>query len=262
MSFDQTELLEKSPLGIVISDNSQRVLWCNSQFLSDTHLDESEVVGKLYPSLPIEAIDKNAQIVQLFNENGNDDVKFQYWQNTLEQPEKAKIHYFTREREQQSKLSLAANKLGGSRLPKRASWVEFLDYEVSRSRRYNNPLSLLKLHLIVLEKPDNVIEETLHQTIKDTLMNELRWADMIGHTDHGTYLMVLPETPGEALNSLQEKLHKAMKVQIDFISKSIKYHIVFGEASWQKHDESQQMLMRARNNLVEKLEILLEKASQ
>ena len=113
---------------------------------------------------------------------------------------------------------------------------------------------------MVLEKPDSVAEETLHATIKDTLMDELRWADMIGHTDHGTYLMILPETPGDSLSLLQEKLEKALKRQFDFISEAINYRLVFGEASWRKHDDSQLLLKRARENLVEKLEHLLEQA--
>ncbi|WP_444996352.1 diguanylate cyclase domain-containing protein [Aliikangiella sp. IMCC44359] len=256
MSFDQTELFDKSPLGIVICDIHQRIIWCNKRFLSDTSLEEAQVVGQLYPALPMEAVDKDAQLVQLFNNNG--DTKFQYWHEDLTQPVGAKAHYFTKERQKEDKLGMTAARLTTKKLPKRANWVEFLDYEVSRSRRYDNPLSILKLHLVFYHLPESVSENTLLQTVKDTLADQLRWADMIGHTDQGSYLLVLPETPEDSLKSLQEKISIALKRQMEFISKDIKYKVVYGRACWQKHDDSQKLLKKARQKLVKNLEKLLD----
>jgi len=257
MSLDHKELLEKSPLAIVISDIQDRITWCNQALLDALKMEQSDVVGRLYPALPLEAVDRDTHLVQLFSDECKDEVRFHYWQNNLDSPEGSKVHYFTQERIEKKRFNLAAAKLDKGQLPKRANWVEFLSYEVSRSRRYNNPLSILKLHLLILEKPDSVADGTLHQTIKDTLMDELRWADMIGHTDHGTYLLVLPETPQDALDALEAKLHKALQKKIDFISEKIVYKLVFGKASWEKHNDSQILLKRAREDLVTKLESLL-----
>ncbi len=257
MSFDESEILNLSPLGIVISDPNQRIVWCNARFISETQLSEKQIVGQLYPALPIEAVDKEAQLVQLFNELDKQEIKFHYWQAKSDVQPNHTIHYFAKDRTSNSKIAVSTAKISATQIPKRASWVEFLDYEVSRSRRYDNPLSILKLHLLVFDKPANVNIETLHQTIKDTLTNELRWADMIGHTENSTYLMVLPETPASALKILQEKLDNALKKQIEFIDQSIDYQLVFGGTHWQKHDDSQKMLKKARTNLVDGLEALL-----
>ncbi len=257
MPFDPSELLAKSPLSIVICDQRERILWCNTRFLKETRLSEDSIVGKLYPSLPLEAIDNNAQVVQLFNEQLREPTKFHYWQENLTNPEQGKAHFFTLQRQSKQQKTLASLKLNNTKLPKRASWVEFLDYEVSRSRRYDNPLSILKLHLVIIDKIPSTNEDTLQQTIKDTLMDELRWADMIGHTDHGSFLIVLPETPADSLNSLKSKLKQAINKQIEFIDREISYQLVFGEACWQKHDDSQSMLKRAREKLVEGLEKIL-----
>ncbi|TQV71998.1 diguanylate cyclase [Aliikangiella marina] len=258
MSFDQSEIFLKSPLGILVCDENQRITWCNERFLSDTQLDESQVVGQLYAALPVEAIDKKGHLVQLFSESVSDEVKLLHWHQPVDTPAGGQAHYFAKQRNQKDKLSLAAAKLAGAKLANRANWVEFLDYEVSRSRRYDNPLSVLKLQLLVLEKPDSVADETLHQTIKDTLTDELRWADMIGHTDQGTFLTVLPETPESALVNLEEKLRRSITRQLAFVDASMKYEIVFGEASWRKHDDSQLLLKRARDCLVKRLEKLIE----
>lgn len=257
MLFEPSELLEKSPLGIVVSDHHERILWCNARFLEETRLDEEAVINKLYPSLPLEAIDRKNQLVQLFSDKSDSKIRFQYWQQSLVEPFACRVHYFAKERKTGARITLAESKLGNISLPKRISWVEFLDYEVSRSRRYNNPLSILKLHILILDIPDSTEQTALEQLIKDTLMDELRWADMIGHTEQGSYLMILPETPVEALVSLEQKLQQAIKKQITRFDEQIQYRLVFGKAYWQKNDDSQYLLKRARLDLVDKLEKLL-----
>ena len=255
MSFEQSELLKLSPVGIVVCDADQRITWCNPRFLDETQLNSNDLVGHLYASLPIEAIDKYTHIVQLFDTASKHPKRFTYWQSPLTEPAGSIAHYFVLERDMKRKNV----QVDGAKLPKRANWVEFLDYEVSRSRRYDNPLSILKLHILVNHKPETVQDDSIRQTIKDTLMDELRWADMIGNTSQGSYLMVLPETPSNALEHLIEKLRSAILSQLKYLSADIDCHIVFGSAYWQKHDDSQKMLKRARGKLVEDLEKYSEK---
>ena len=151
MQFDSNQLLQQSPLAIVVSDNSDRILWCNDLFLKQTILDRKDVVGHLYESLPLEAIDKNAQNMLLFSNEKNKKVTFQYWQEKYHLLDDKIVHYYVLERNNTENLKNLSGKLKNYKLPKRASWVDFLDYEVSRSRRYENPLSILKLHILVFE---------------------------------------------------------------------------------------------------------------
>ena len=250
MQLDQVNILEKSPLGVVVVDAEQRIVWCNERFLVDAKLEAKKVVGQLLAALPMEAIDKETHIVQQFNESNTPSQKYQYWQSETDTPAGGTIHYFTLERDANSKL----NKYNISKLPKRPNWVEFLDYEVSRSRRYDNPLCVLKLHIIINHKPQELEGDEIRQTIRDTLLDELRWADMIGNTSRGSFLMVLPETPNSALEKLKTKISSAVQGQIKSLSESIDCQIVFGSAYWQKHDDSARLLRRARENLVSELE--------
>ncbi len=257
MQIDNSEILEASPLGILLADVEQRITWCNQRFLDDTKLSRENVEGQLLAALPMEAIDKQTHLVQLFDKENSSALKFQYWREPRSPATKGTLHYFALDRDATSKPS----KLAMAKIPKRANWVEFLDYEVSRSRRYDNPLCVLKLHVIIDQKPDHLDEGEIKQTIKDTLQDELRWADMIGNTSRGSFLMVLPETPSSALEQLQEKISIALNGQLNALSSEIKYHIVFGSAYWKKHDDSNRLLKRARENLVTALEKQLE-ASQ
>ncbi len=252
MDFKQQELLELSPLGILICDSQHRVLWANDQFIGDMNLVKEDIIGYLYEALPIEAIDKNSHQIQLFDDSSPKPRKFQHWQTEINEPANATAHYFALERNAVGETS----NVDRYRLPKRANWLEFLDYEVSRSRRYDNPLSLVKLHALIQEKPETITEEAIYKTVKDTLMDELRWADMIGNTSVGTFLMVLPETPDEALTHLKKKISSSITTQIESLSTEIDFKIIFGSAQWQKHDDSQKMLQKARNSLVASLEKL------
>jgi len=253
MSFEQSEILELSPLGVVICDLEQRIIFCNRRFITDTAFKQEDVVGHLFASLPLEAIDKRAHVVQLFDVSLDNPKKFSYWQANISDPKGAIAHYFVLQREP-AHININANV--DTKIPKRANWIEFLDYEVSRSRRYDNPLSLLKVHVITNSSSINIDNDEISQRINDTLMDELRWADMIGNTSHGSYLMVLPETPSSALDHLETKLSDAITDRLKDLSSSLSCQIVFGSAHWQKHDDSLSLLKRARENLVEALEAL------
>lgn len=250
MHIDIDEILDLSPLGILLTNSEQRITWCNQRFLKETKLNQENVVGHLLAALPMEAIDKKTHLVQLFDKESSSALKFQYWCIDSTLPEKGTLHYFTLDRDATSKPT----KLAMAKIPKRPSWVEFLDYEVSRSRRYDNPLCVLKLHIIIDSCPQGLEEDDIKQSIKDTLQDELRWADMIGNTSRGSFLMVLPETPNSALQQLKGKISTAVKGQLNALSSEIRYHIVFGSAYWQKHDDSNRLLKRARENLVTELE--------
>jgi len=252
MSFDPSELLELSPLGILVCDPTQRIEWCNSRFINEMKLNQQDIIGHLYASLPIEAINKQGNIVQLFNQSENTTKKFYYWQACLSKPTGSVVHYFALENSNHTQVL----NIESTKLPKRSNWLEFLDYEVSRSRRYDNPLSLLKSHVIITKKPNYLSDENIHQVIKNTLMGELRWADMVGNTQHDSYLMVLPETPKEALIILKNKILDAITTQLAILSPDIESIVAFGSAHWQKHDDSKNMLNRAREDLVVYLEKL------
>jgi hypothetical protein len=248
MQIESAELLNKSPLGIITTNHDQRITSCNARFLEDSGLNKAQVVGELYASLPLEAIDQKGYLIQQFEESSPQLKKYHYWVALSDQGDQ--IHYFSLIRDN-SKKSM---NIHSSKIPKRPNWVEFLEYEVSRSRRYDNPLCLLKLQVIINNQPESVDDEDIRQSIKDTLMDELRWADMIGNTTHGSFLMVLPETPQSALDQLSEKVGKAIKAQLSYLSKELQPDVVFGSAYWQKHDDGTKMLARARKNLVKKLE--------
>ncbi|PCI71450.1 MAG: hypothetical protein COB38_05725 [Gammaproteobacteria bacterium] len=261
MEENANKILELSPMGIIITDKNTRMTWCNDRFLNDSGLNKNDIINRLFASLPIEgdgfSNDASKSInLQLFNTNTQIRKSFQYWQVSLADVNQQRIHYFILQQEASS-LTNSPKLKANIRLPKRANWLEFLDYEVSRSRRYNNPLSLMKCHLLISENPQSIDEDDIQACVKNTLMDELRWADMIGNTQQGSYLMVLPETPQESTTALQEKLQEAISSELKSLSANLATQLVFGVAHWEKHDDSSTLLEKARKSLVVELEALL-----
>lgn len=258
MEENINQILELSPMGIIVTDRNTRITWCNARFLNDSGLDKNDVINRLFASLPIEgdglSSDVNKSInLQLFDTNTQLRKSFQYWQVNSSETDHQRIHYFILQNEAVKSAKIKAN----IRLPKRANWLEFLDYEVSRSRRYQNPLSLMKCHLLINENPQEINEDEIQACVKNTLMDELRWADMIGNTQQGSYLMVLPETPKESTQALQEKLQEAISAELKNLSNNIVITLVFSVAHWEKNDDSSSLLKKARESLVIELEALL-----
>ncbi len=80
-----------------------------------------------------------------------------------------------------------------------------LDSEVSRSRRYGNPLSV-----VVLELAGATAAGELPGAVARALKEQLRWADIIGRMGENGFLLVLPETGVEAAERLIGKLREAL----------------------------------------------------
>lgn len=116
----------------------------------------------------------------------------------------------------------------------RATTVARLEAEVSRSRRYANPLSCITVSAPGANAP-TVAE------IARTLKGQLRWVDLLGQWSEDTLLVVLPETDEEATTGLAGKLEFAMKH--DHAKRAPGLQV--GQASWRRGDSAEQLVTRA-----------------
>ncbi len=117
--------------------------------------------------------------------------------------------------------------------------MQALNTQVSRSRRYENPLALLRLSLI-FSNPGGDMGETLRE-ISQMLNDQLRWADQIGMMDDNTFLIILPETSLSAAKELATKLANDRTTLGDHHEH---WTIRFGAAAWEKGDDPAKLLNR------------------
>lgn len=115
-----------------------------------------------------------------------------------------------------------------------------LEPQVSRSRRYNNPLSVAILSIDY----DNAEMSADHQRRAGRMLKDLlRWADLIGHDTKGNFLLVLPETSGKDAAMLAEKVTSQIS-DIPGISNA-----TVGLSEWEKGDSAISLINRASCSL-------------
>ncbi len=137
-------------------------------------------------------------------------------------------------------------------LPNRLALLHGLEPLVSRSRRYQNPLSVVRLRI------DNLAEledehgkgsgDTAMIAVSHMLKDQMRWADLVGRFDTDEFLLVLPETGDAAARQLSNKL--ALRLE-DMAPKGGDGHPMslsaqFGVAAWVQGDDRARLLRRAR----------------
>jgi len=111
-----------------------------------------------------------------------------------------------------------------------------LDPLVSRSRRYNNSLSIAQMTVdFVKDGKTADAERSISQLLKD----QLRWADLIGHFEENSFVMVLPETRQDdaqkLANKVCEKLSHLAGIKASY----------FGISEWRKGDNATSLLQRS-----------------
>ena len=119
----------------------------------------------------------------------------------------------------------------------RAAIINRLEAEVSRSRRYANPLSCITVQLGEEAEPSLVDE------IARSIKGQLRWVDLLGKWNKDTLLIVLPETDEFAARALSEKLLSS--VSLTTYSSGVTVPAELGTSSWERGDNAERLVRRA-----------------
>ncbi len=163
-------------------------------------------------------------------------------------PELAEIHYYADEsetarlaqetealRDQLDQLSLRDATTG---LMNERALMLVLEPQVSRSRRYEAPLSVILLH--VASEPDPAdASASPERAVSRVLRDQLRWADLVGRDESGDFVIVLPETGRDAAGALADKVARALR-EVPGVAA---FH--FGISEWIKRDTAASLLHRA-----------------
>lgn len=137
-----------------------------------------------------------------------------------------------------------------TQLLSRDAIIQQLETQVSRSRRYHNPLSLLRLSYdySALENAKQPREMVMKQ-IAFYLKDQLRWADQTGMLDDNTYLIILPETTFEAALLLLNKFNSDEHRELIRHLHATQHGFSVGLTEWTKGDDSKKMLQRIQQDI-------------
>jgi diguanylate cyclase (GGDEF)-like protein len=118
-----------------------------------------------------------------------------------------------------------------------------LEPQVARSRRYNSSLSVVMLSIIETVQRGAVLTD-----VARLLRDQLRWADLIGCTSRGDFILVLPETTSEAAHKLTDKLGRLLSELRAHRTQDSDW-FCFAIAEWRRTDSASTLLERASSAL-------------
>ncbi len=154
----------------------------------------------------------------------------------------------TRLKQQVEELTLTDELTG---LANERAFHRVLSAQVTRSRRYTNPLCLA-----VVEIDAEVGEEKLTQevvlAVSRYLRDRLRWVDLIARWSNDQFLLILPETTAEAATKLLNKIkNEFADTGLPESITHLTIRLQIGIAEWQKGNDGRLLMKRSMEALAE-----------
>jgi diguanylate cyclase (GGDEF)-like protein len=262
-----TEALSNAPIGVLILDKTGHITWLNQALERLLSIEGDRLVGQ-----NAESIDSRWRTLLFDPEptilveagDAQPDRWLQTWRSKLHVAG-GTIHYYAditdlqTIREDRARLSeelaqhITHDPVTG--LPNRQALLQGLEPLVSRSRRYHNPLSVIRLRIDNLPDIEAMFGmgngDIALTTVAQSLKDQMRWADLIGRFDKDEFLLVLPETNLEAATQLLNKL-RALLTSLTPGARNgqpMTLAAKFGVAGWMLGDDRAKLLRRAREML-------------
>lgn len=250
-SADLDKILENLPMGIVIF-NDEKIHWVNGWLLKRLQTTLDSLVG----------ISKEQAIQSDFAALFGDDETLRltdsenqtsWLYRQISHATEFETHYFQDitslmqviEDRNQLRLEAAAQRIKdpATGLLNKQAILQALDLQVSRSRRYQNRLSVIELSTTT--PTGELCDKSQVLAMSNLLKDQLRWADQVGFLDTSTFLIILPETSQSDAQQLVHKLHRAdggPLVQDSGIASR------FMIEEWAKGDDPRKLLKRLKES--------------
>lgn len=259
-SSDFSKILKACPVGIALSDEKQNISWVNDTFQSYLGISADEINGQNINELPqiLKPLFTSSDTVHIPANSIRDDQWFMCSQDLLNGNT---IHYITdvgplhlliQQRESlkdQLREALAVDEATG--MPNKIALFKSLDSQISRSRRYNNLLSIVIMRINDLEQLNESQSAKLLLPVSQMLNDQVRWADIVGKLNDTDFLLVLPETAADACKNLSDNL--AIRLDAVPVAKELpdNFNVSagFGYAQYEKGDDLVLLMKKARTML-------------
>ncbi len=254
--FDpQDDWIANHPLGLLVLDDESGIQWVNPTLLEMLDAHRDELIGLPRPTGNLEVLLGDDDVMELTRDGRK--LCLRRHQRTLRPtdgpPQTMLLFEDLREvtilhREIAAlRETIAAQSIQDplTGLPNQRGFLQLLEQQVTRSRRYNNPLSLMAVRLRA-RHPDNTLIAGLPDgallATAQTLRDRLRWADSVGRWNDDTFLIALPETSLSDAGTLIEKIEKGLLANQSLINQRFPACAHFGQAEWKPRMDARALL--------------------
>jgi diguanylate cyclase (GGDEF)-like protein len=256
-------ILANAPMGIAITDEDGFVLWCNDTLATWSGNTPGDCIGRTEKGFlncggstsvpqnngpfPLGDASNGRQrwIMRCPITNDNGQLTIYYLDVTEEEHLRQERTLLAKQLDQHNTVEPMSGLLNqrGIHLG--------LDPLISRSRRYQNPLSVVTMLVNnidgIQQSVGQVAADKMILMVSQLIRDQLRWADLVGHLESGEFIFVLPETDQPAAIALANKLAdrlNELEIMVDG-PHARKPEACFGVASWNKGDDGKQLLARS-----------------
>ena len=262
IQIDQT-LLQHLSVGLVLFDTDGKIAWANDTIadMSGNHSDA--LMGQKVSELPKATQDlltHEPKLVAMGNDQRwvtreihRDDQGQQLLVVTDVTEQERLAEENARLHRQVEDLKLTDELTG---LPNKRAITQALDLHISRSRRYQNPLSTVLVHVDMhhLDGVQPLATDPLILGVSRFLRDRLRWVDQIARWEDNLFLLVLPETNETDARSLVDKIEAEQdSMLLPDSAPTARPRLAFGTACWKKGDDMRTLLNASLGDLKEHL---------
>ena len=263
------EILAALPVGVFVTDAAGRIIWVNDTLCDQLGVPRERIIGVSHGSLPARKTLSLSKTIQWLHVPGASSLgpverRFECVTQRVDDG-KACVgsvidvsRYDTARRPRQLYPELKdPNRLDAATgLLNALTMQQELITQVSRSRRYLNPLSVVLIRLQDMdasgESVAGIQKQRLTRGIAKMLKEKLRWVDVVGCWEKDGFMLILPETAHEPANKLVRKIetyiHRMLADEARAGSNSVVVSI--GQAEWNKGDDINTLLARVELDLL------------
>ncbi len=255
-----SQILKTCPMGLALSDANQNITWVNETFQNYLGISADEISGHSINELPelLAPLFTLSSIVHIPKNTIRDDQWFMCSHQKLEEntvhfiTDVGPLHLLMQEREylkDELREALAVDEITG--MPNKVALFQSLEPQISRSRRYNNLLSIVIMRINHVDQLDLIQTSNLLLPVSQMLNDQVRWADIVGKLNDSDFLLVLPETGADACKNLSDNLNdrlNALPIPAD-LPDGFKVTASFGYSEWSKGDDLTLLMQKARKML-------------
>ncbi len=254
-----THLFNDCPCGILRLDADGRILEANPALEAMLGLSSRQLTGHDRDSLPYPAFRGLFKGQEGMLHLMGPGVETERWLQCRPGSGSGPVtHFFTdvtelvRLREQNRQLRDQVEELTISDdltgLANQRAFNRALTAQVTRSRRYQNPLSLILVELLDQGQKDGQPTDEGVLAASRYLRDRLRWVDVIARWDHNHFLVILPETDEASAAELIRKIEAEFTAP-EAASERPGLVLRFGSSSWRKGDDERKLMDRAAASL-------------
>lgn len=259
-----TQILQLSPTGVIVSDAEGCITWVNRTFEKILGKSFSDLLGQRLADIAEMNLTEMINGVEAYQILSGPEREERWFSRQIQQlvsdATKAQtveylldITYIKSLYVERDLLTAQLQEIApidpNSGLLTKKAIMQNVDLLVSRSRRYENPLSVIVM-AVNGAKP-NVDNQQIMHSIGQLLKDQMRWADLICRIKDNQFLMILPETDSAATEKLVAKINSHLgHLSVPYSEGApAVVDADFGLASWEKGDDRAILIDRAMESL-------------